>query len=381
MIRATVRTRLTLAFGGLFLVTSTAVLVVAGLMVERAFDGSVNIWTGARQDGPMRFQEDPDALAPPGERKIKVDTGEDLVRAVRSDVVSSQWRITLISIVIMGVVAFALCWWLSGRALRPVHQITGTARRLSLSNLGERINMKGPRDELKELADTFDAMLERLARSADDQRRFVANASHELRTPLAVQRAVIEFGLADPSPERVAEMRAELLRNTERSERLIDGLLALAQGERALEDWEAVDLAAVVRRAAPAYEDSGVRLDLDLTPVVVDGDEVLLTRLVDNLLQNAVRYNLPGGRVEVRLTDEGLSVSNTGPKVDPDRVAELFQPFRRLHADRVGTGQGVGLGLSIVAAIARAHRAAITATANPEGGLTVRVALPPEGAA
>nr|BFE78433.1 hypothetical protein GCM10020093_010340 [Planobispora longispora] len=175
------------------------------------------------------------------------------MRGLRADVLSSQWRTTLASIAVMGTAAFALCWWLSGRVMRPVHRITDTARRLSLSNLDQRIGMKGPRDELKELADTFDAMLERLARAADDQRRFVANASHELRTPLAVQRAAIEIGLADPSPERVAAMRAELLRITERSQRLIDGLLALAQGERGPQSRVPVDLAAVVRRSADPH--------------------------------------------------------------------------------------------------------------------------------
>ncbi|MFC4116724.1 sensor histidine kinase [Nonomuraea zeae] len=370
--RATIRTRLTLAFGGLFLVAVTLVLFAANRMVERAFDGSVNVWS----------EESQDRHAPPGIKVPSEFDTERVVRAVRADVLSSQWQITLVSIAVMGVMAFGLCWWLSGRALRPVHRITGTARRLSLSNLDERINMKGPRDELKELADTFDAMLDRLARSAADQRRFVANASHELRTPLAVQRAAIEIGLADASPERVAAMRAELLRSTERSERLIDGLLALAQGERGPRMRTPVDLAAAVRRAVEQHATPGISIDLDLRPVTIAGDEVLFTRLVDNLVQNAVRHNHPGGRVTVRVAPRaGLVISNTGPLVDPGRVDELFQPFRRLHPDRTGSGEGAGLGLSIVAAIAAAHDAAVTATANPDGGLTVHVSLPGTAAA
>ncbi|GAA3591824.1 ATP-binding protein [Nonomuraea rosea] len=363
----TIRTRLTLAFGGLFLVSVTIVLFAANRMVEQSFDGSVSVRSEVSQDGPVRHP-----------RTVRVGPDpEDVMMAVRDDVFSSQWRITLTSIAVMGVTAFGLCWWLSGRALRPVHQITGTARRLSLSNLGERINMKGPRDELKELADTFDAMLERLARSAEDQRRFVANASHELRTPLAVQRAAIEIGLADASPERVAAMRVELLRSTERSERLIDGLLALAQGERGPRARTPVDLAAAVRRAAEEYAAADIEIELDLRPVAIAGDDVLLTRLVDNLVQNAVRHNHPGGRVTVRVApDAGLVISNTGPLVDPGRVEELFQPFRRLHPDRIGSAEGAGLGLSIVAAIAAAHDASVTATANPEGGLTVHLSLP-----
>ncbi|WP_336214023.1 sensor histidine kinase [Nonomuraea sp. LPB2021202275-12-8] len=368
--RATIRTRLTLLFGGLFLLTSTVVLLIADYLVERAWDRSIGIRAEERHDGPG--PSEPSAVV-----RMEPDT-EEVMRAVHTDVLGSQWQITMVSIVVMGVVAFGLCWWLSGRALRPVHRITDTARRLSLSNLGERINMKGPRDELKELADTFDAMLERLARSADDQRRFVANASHELRTPLAVQRAAIEIGLADdPSPSRVAAMRAELLLSTERSQRLIDGLLALAQGERGSRSRTPVDLSAAVRHSAEQHATPDITIDLDLRPVTVPGDEVLLARLVDNLVENAVRHNHPGGRVTVRLAPHaGLLISNTGPSIDPQRVDELFQPFRRLHPDRTGSAEGAGLGLSIVAAIAAAHDASVTAIANPEGGLTVHLSPP-----
>ncbi|MGP3955517.1 sensor histidine kinase [Nonomuraea sp. 3N208] len=378
--RATIRTRLTLVFGGLFLLTSAIVLIGADYMVERAFDGSVEL-RSVKADVPARPQDT--GSAPPlpadlsGPEQHDAPNPETMVKAVREDVLGSQAQIRLASIVVMGAVAFALCWWLSGRALRPVHQITDTARRLSLSNLDQRINMKGPRDELKELADTFDAMLERLAHAADDQRRFVANASHELRTPLAVQRAAIEIGLADASPDRVATMRAELLRITERSQRLIDGLLALAQGERGPETRTPVDLAAAVRHSAELYVTPDIQLDLDLRPVTVPGDEALLGRLVDNLVENAVRHNHPGGRVEIRLApDAGLLISNTGPAIDPGRAAELFQPFRRLHPDRTGSADGAGLGLSIVAAIARAHDLDVTATPNLGGGLTVHVIVP-----
>ncbi|MFB9724987.1 sensor histidine kinase [Planobispora longispora] len=405
----TIRTRLTLVFGGLFLLTSAIVLIAADYMVERAFDGSVTMRSGELRDTSRSSAQPPERTGPkqpteqtgpeqpaertgpeqPAERSAVAPRlppdgdaphpdvpAEVIVRGLRADVLSSQWRTTLASIAVMGTAAFALCWWLSGRVMRPVHRITDTARRLSLSNLDQRIGMKGPRDELKELADTFDAMLERLARAADDQRRFVANASHELRTPLAVQRAAIEIGLADPSPERVAAMRAELLRITERSQRLIDGLLALAQGERGPQSRVPVDLAAVVRRSADPHASPDITLDLDVRPVTVLGDEVLLARLVENLIENAVRHNRPGGRVTVRLAPRtGLVVSNTGPPVDPERVDELFQPFRRLSPDRTGSAAGAGLGLSIVAAIARAHDLEVSAAANPDGGLTVRLAL------
>jgi signal transduction histidine kinase len=215
-------------------------------------------------------------------------------------------------------------------------------------------------------------MLDRLEEAVASQRRFVANASHELRTPLAIQRTAIEVGLDDPSPERLARIRAEMLRNTERSERLIDGLLVLAQGERGLHDPAPVALDEVVEQVVTDH-DGQVRLVRRIEPVTVVGDEVLLTRLVANLVENAIRYNRPDGTVTISLTPASLVVVNTGAPVRPERIPELFEPFRRLHPDRTGAGGGAGLGLSIVAAIAHAHGATVQATANPAGGLTVTV--------
>jgi signal transduction histidine kinase len=391
--RTTVRTRLTLLFAGLFLATTIVVLLSAVFLVLHSFDRSVRGQERAapcaakeRGAAPSAARQSPgsDPTGGPGTNASKVAcvgqteyANARLARA-RDALVQSQWQVTLGSIALMGTAAFVLCWWMSGRALRPVHQITDTARRLSLSNLDQRIGMRGPRDELKELADTFDAMLERLARAADDQRRFTANASHELRTPLAIQRAAIEIGLADTSPDNVVTIRTQLLRATERSQRLIDGLFALAQGERGLQTVGSVNLSTIVHHSVEQHDAPGIEMELDIHPVNVSGDEALLARLVDNLLQNAVRYNEPGGRVVVRLRPEhGLEVSNTGPAVDPERVADLFQPFLRLNPDRTDTSEGAGLGLSIVAAIAQAHGFAITATANPTGGLTVHMSLPP----
>jgi signal transduction histidine kinase len=262
--------------------------------------------------------------------------------------------------------------------LSPLHRITATARRLSLSNLHERIALTGPRDELKDLADTFDTMLARLERSAEGQRRFVANASHELRTPLAIQRAAIEIGLDDPSPERLAEVRQDLLTANRRTERLLDGLLTLAQGEGGLDVREPVALDDLVRQVAAGTPDHDLNVHLDLYPVTVVGDPVLLERLVANLLDNAVRYNRPGGDVRVtcrRTARTGtLTVRNTGPEVPAERVAEMFEPFRRLH--RTGSGNGAGLGLSIVRSIAQAHDATGNARAQPGGGLLVAVNFP-----
>jgi signal transduction histidine kinase len=274
---------------------------------------------------------------------------------------------------------------LAGRLLRRLNRISSTARRLSLSNLHERLALTGPHDEMKELADTFDEMLDRLERSVHSQRQFVANASHELRTPLAIQRAAIQIGLDDPTPQRLAQVREELLAANRRTERLIDGLLLLAQGEHGLDGGEPVPLEALVRQAAAEVRTGDVTVTLATEPVTVWGDPVLLGRLVANLLDNGVRYNVPGGTVRVNLSAAGtLIVANTGPEVPAGRVDELFEPFRRLHATRTRSAEGAGLGLSIVAAIAHAHHGSVTARPNPDGGLELTVGFPladPAGAA
>ena len=308
--------------------------------------------------------------------------GDAVAEGAQNQAVHSQRLIILSAIGVITVLGFTVSWWLTGRLLRPLRRITAAAQRLSPSTLHERIGLTGPDDELRRLADTFDAMLDRLQRAVDSQRRFIANASHELRTPLAVQRTAIEVGLARPTPERVERIRTELLRNTLRSERLIAGLLLLAKGERGLDGQAPVDLSAVVAEVVEENRDTAAAAEValvapDAGPVVVLGDEVLLRQLVTNLVQNAIRYNVPGGRITVELSAEaGLVISNTGPKVPQDVAAELFEPFRRLDADRTGSGEGAGLGLSIVVAITRAHGGTVALRPNPDGGLTVRVQLP-----
>ncbi len=360
MNRRSLRTRLTLIYGSLFVSVSTAAVVTSTLLIQAKYDRALHKVIMTRDGTPPT---DLPALSANG----RIAYGHFIYE--RHNLVNYQWIITGIVVAVLAALAFAVSWWLAGRVLRPLHRITDTAQRLSLSRLDERIALTGPRDELKELADTFDAMLDRLEQGAASQRRFIANASHELRTPLAIQRAAIEIGLADPDPARVKDMQDELLRANERSERLIDGLLTLAQGERGLDARTPVDLEQVVRQVTEPYD----RVTVDLRPVATTGDEVMLTRLIANLVENAVKYNVPGGEVWVRLDEHGLTVRNTGPHVDPDRIQDLFEPFRRLHGDR--TGEGAGLGLSIVAAIAAAHDAPVTATANPGGGLTVTVAF------
>jgi signal transduction histidine kinase len=377
----TVRARMTLLYGGLFTVITLSVLGVVLWIQRRIVNDRVQdvpfLAPCERAPAGAPCAERPWDAAPPGPGRV---VGAE---QFQDGLVDSQRFVILVAVVVIVVLAFAVSWLLTGRLLRPLHRITGTARRLSLSTLHERIALDGPQDELKQLADTFDAMLDRLEKAVDSQRRFVANASHELRTPLAVQRTAIEVGLADPSPRRLAEVRAEMLRNTLRSERLIEGLLVLAQGERGLDHRAPVDLEAVVGQVVednlPLAERARVAVSAGTRPVTVAGDEVLLTRMTANLVQNAIRHNHPGGDVEVELSPEALTVRNTGPAVPPERVEELFEPFRRLHADRTGSDGGAGLGLSIVAAIVRAHGGTVRAAAGADGGLSVAVALPAAG--
>jgi signal transduction histidine kinase len=317
------------------------------------------------------------------------------VENLRTAVASSQAH-TLQSVLIesgvalglMAVVSLGLGWWISGRVLRPVHRITDTARRLSERNLENRIRLNGPNDELKELADTFDAMLGRLDRAFNSQRRFVANASHELRTPLATERVLIDEALANRGAD-VSELRAilEQLRvNSEETERLIDALLVLARSERGVDRRAPVDLAAVAGAvvgqvsAVEALTD-GIEIRTDLHPAETVADRGLIERLVGNLVENAVRHNVPGGWVSVATSREIdhvlLVVANSGRLLDPDTVGTLVQPFRRGGPDRSGEAGGFGLGLSIVEAIVTAHGGALSLAARPEGGLETSVRLAP----
>ncbi|MER6200168.1 ATP-binding protein [Streptomyces sp. NPDC001586] len=290
---------------------------------------------------------------------------------------------SLLALAVFAVLSIWLAWWMAGRVLRPVGVITETARRLSGENLDERISLDAPPGELKELADTFDAMLGRMEHLVSAQRRFAANAAHELRTPLAVQRAAAEIGLAgDPSPQKVARIRAKLIGVADSSEHLIESLLLLAVSEQGLEATAPVDLAALAAAELAACPQQGLTVVRTLAPLTVTGDRTLLGHLLRNLLINAVRHNRAGGRIAVATSAEGeLTVSNTGPVIDPADVPGLLEPFRRRAERQHTAGEGAGLGLSIVASIARAHGAELAAEANPapEGGLTVRVLFPVPG--
>ncbi|MFC8532720.1 sensor histidine kinase [Streptomyces sp. NPDC057249] len=371
---STIRTRIALVYGGVFLVLGTALLATVNLasragtnsQARAIADTAVVVQPGYAVNGPLVSRR---RLGPP--------SVYDLTDHV-SDAAGHQLLIwSAAALLMMTACAVGVGWWTAGRVLRPVHTMTAKARKLSAHTLHERIASSGPDDELKELGDTLDALLARLERAFDSQRRFIANASHELRTPLATQRAAIQVGLDDPTPEDLVRTRQTLLDNNRRSERLIDGLLVLARSERGLDksEREPVDLARVVAEEAARRPD----VRLDTRPCPVRGNRLLLAQLVANLLANAVTYNVPGGSVGVSVVPAGggvlLEVRNTGPVVDAADIPGLFEPFRRGEGrDRMGPGSG--LGLSIVRSIALAHDGTVTAVPGPKGGLAVTVRLP-----
>ncbi|MFF2406317.1 sensor histidine kinase [Streptomyces sp. NPDC058092] len=371
---STIRTRIALVYGGVFLVLGTALLATVNLASRAGTDSQARaiartaavVQPGYAVNGPLVTRR---TLGPP--------TVYDLTDHV-SDAAGHQLLVwSVAALLVMTACAVAVGWWTAGRVLRPVHAMTAKARRLSEHTLHERIASSGPDDELKELGDTLDALLARLEKAFDSQRRFIANASHELRTPLATQRAAIQIGLDDPSQEDLVRTRQTLLDNNRRSERLIEGLLVLARSERGLaaSEREAVDLAQVVAEEAARHP--GVNVDAG--PCAVRGNRLLLAQLVANLLANAVTYNVPDGTVDVSLVTAGggalLEVRNTGPVVDAADIPGLFEPFRRGEGkDRMGRGSG--LGLSIVRSIAVAHGGTVTAVPGPAGGLAVTVRLP-----
>jgi signal transduction histidine kinase len=306
-------------------------------------------------------------------------------QAQRADALRNLLVISLLGLGVMTVASGGLGWYMSGRVLRPVRVITETARRASERHLGERLALTGARDELKELADTFDDMLERLDAAFATQRRFVANASHELRTPLTVMRTAIDVTLAKPSPtaRQLTDMAVRVRRSVDRAEDMIEALLTLAVSDQGKLSAEFTDLATwaedAIDAAAPQIERLDLRVDTKLDPAEITGDPQLLERMISNLVDNAVRHNEPGGWIRVRTfsTDSSacLEIANSGPFVPDDAVPSLFEPFRRMEA-RTGVRDGTGLGLSIARSVATAHQATVTARSQPDGGLGISVVVP-----
>ena len=387
----TIRVRLTVVYGGLFFLAGVVLLAVTYLLVRQSL-------FGARPGAPDKLVIERPADSTIGSAKMAAT--EQLIRdiaareeAFRNDTLNSLLVNGGLALLLVGLAAIGLGWLMAERVLRPLHRITETARRIGqaptgASGLHERIALRGPRDEITELADTFDVMLERLDRSFDGQRRFVGNASHELRTPLAINRALLEVAVTRPdaSPE-VRQLGGTLLAVNARHERLIDGLLTLAQSEHEVVHRTPVDLAQIVEyvvdETAAQARLAAVDVTVDSAPAPVEGDPMLLEQLVTNLVLNGIRHNVPsGGWVRAATRFHGrtveLVVVNTGPTVPTYETEAIFQPFHRLGTQRVAPGAsgGVGLGLSIVRAVARAHGGDACAEPRDGGGLVVRVTLP-----
>jgi len=380
--RLTIRARLTLVYGGIFLVAGILLLGVTYALIAQRIP--------ARSHKITSFKGlPPDATGP------VVESGR-----LEAEIVDNTWEDALdalltqggIALLLAGIAATALGWLIAGRLLQPLQRMTDTARRIADApaadrGLHERIALAGPHDEVKRLADTFDVMLERLDRSFDGQRRFVANASHELRTPLTLNRALLEVAVhrRAASPE-VRQLGETLLEINGRHERLLDGLLVLARSEREVTERSYVDLADIVEHVAELSKHDTVTILTEPGTAPTTGNPVLLERLVQNLVENAIRYNVPAdGWVGVTSDAQAdgsavLVVSNTGPVVPPYEIPGLFEPFRRLVGDRLAAAApGAGLGLSIVRAVARAHGGEATARPREGGGLVVTVTLPGAG--
>jgi signal transduction histidine kinase len=292
-----------------------------------------------------------------------------------------------IALAIVALLAVLAGWLVAGRILKPIRTITRTAQRISSTSLHERLALEGPQDELKDLGDTLDDLFGRLDTAFGAQRHFVANASHELRTPLTADRTLLQVALDDPftSEQAWRSTARELLASNDEQKHLIEALLALASGESGLDRTEKIDLADICRTvlARPATDTyhPGLHVETAIQSAPLDGDALLIERLVANLIDNAVGHNLAGGQVLISTdTTAGsavLTVTNTGPVISSSEIDRLFQPFQRLDPGRTGHKSGLGLGLSIVRAIAASHHATITADAHPDGGLTFTVTFPP----
>ena len=403
----TVRWRLTLLYGGLFLVCGAALLAVTyALVAHAARSGPGVVRFDRRASGASVKAEVPAGPKFAGSRATDLPAqlkqvlgspgGPAAVRFVgRQQQIADLHQLEIesaIALAIVAIISGGLGWIVAGRVLRPVRTITTETRQISEANLHRRLSLPGPRDELRTLSDTIDGLLERLEGAFDAQRQFVANASHELRTPLTAVRALLEMVMSDPraTPATFREVCRQALEESEHQEQLIEALLALAQGERGLDGRGPVDLgllaAAACRGQQADADEAHVDLDATLEAAVVSGDRHLIRRLVANLLQNAIRHNVPDGsvRVEVRREAEQavLSVVNTGPVVPAGEIERLLQPFERLGRDRSGHREGFGLGLSIVVAIVTAHEAQLDIQPGEDGGLcvVVRFQLVPDSA-
>jgi len=402
MRRGSVRLRLTVLFGALFLAAGAALLAITYGLVSHATNGIFVSATGSGLGGGGGGGAGSAAGGLPATLPAANPVQAQVVRIAGTAKAAENDALLLysgIALAIMAVVSMALGWFAAGRALRPLRRITAAAQRISATNLHERLAVSEPDDDLRELADTIDDLFGRLDASFDAQRQFVANASHELRTPLARSRTMLEVALRDPAAD-TGSLRAacrRVLAAGEEQERLIEALLTLARGQRGLDRRVSLDLAAVTRDALAArgteIAASGLTMAVTLEPALLAGDRALTERGVANLIDNALRHNVPDGAIWVTVgTIDGqatLTVANTGPVIAPGEVHRLLVPFQRGAArpqrtrphipagNGHGPDHGLGLGLPIVQAIAAAHGAALTIAPRPDGGgLAARLAFP-----
>ncbi len=406
------RTRLTLLYGGLFLAAGAVLLIITYLLFHQQLLGQLGrqkvAWLGppgSSSAAPLTPAPKPGQDPPVTKTQVYVYTPDgrmlsgDDARAFMAEQAAKLQDAAARSILLwggvallaVGGVALALGWLVADRVLAPLHRVREAAERIAAAptadrSLHERIALAGPDDEVKDLARAFDTMVERLDSSFAGQRRFVANASHELRTPLALSRAMIELALhRKHGSADLRRLGEDLLRVNDRHEKLINGLLILAGIDNEPLQRRPVDLADlldhVLEDTGREAELAGVTIDSMISPAPTVGDPLLLQRLAHNLVENGIRHNLAEhGRVRV-LTDvvdgrAGIRVINSGPKLSQSRLPELFEPFRRLDAERIAGTKGSGLGLSIVRSVVTAHHGELAATARPEGGMEVTVRLP-----
>jgi signal transduction histidine kinase len=373
----TVRMRLTLVYGALFVVSGAVLLAISYALTWHATQPPT-----ARRGGHIVRHADSPAAPPLQSLKAT------LLASQHATVMHQLLTNCAIALAIMAVVSIALGWLVAGRVLRPLSTITAATRRISEQNLHERLAVPGPDDELKRLGDTIDDLLARLEAAFDAQRRFVANASHELRTPLTMMRTALDVATRKPRPHApgVTALADKIRSGLDRADRLVESFLTLARAQHGgvlRTSTVALDELATAVLADHAIEigDMCLTVGQDLHGAPVRGSETLLIHLAGNLIDNAVRHNQPGGWIRVA-TGSGtgtvrLAVENSGPVLDPSRVGELAQPFRRAARDRTGAGDtGVGLGLSIVAAITATHHGTLDLQARPDGGLRATVTLP-----
>ncbi|WP_221762607.1 cell wall metabolism sensor histidine kinase WalK [Nonomuraea sp. WAC 01424] len=398
------RSRLTLVYGALFAATGAVLLAITYLLVLTS-----------RPPTPLVAGE-----GPTGDLRA-------LARHQHQAMLENLLLKSVMALALMAVISFVVGWLVAGRMLRPLRTMNSAIKRISARNVHERLALPGPRDELRNLADTVDGLLERLHSAFDARKRFVANAAHELRTPLTLEHALLEESLLDEDRD-VSSMRstmARLLDLSEQQGRLLESLLTLAESEGGLDHRDPLDLAEIAERVVRTAEEAGPRVDGDnpgagegngsradgnshctdaapgpgghgrppaagrpsprlvaaIAHAPTAGDPALVERLIANLVDNAVRYNVPGGRVDISTRAEGdravVSIANTGPAIPPEQVYRLFEPFQRLDRTRVDDHHG--LGLSIVRAIAVAHDARLTADARPQGGLAIEIHFPLAG--